>query len=185
MRNPLARADAPHPHGHGLGHSHGGPPASVTASRTAVRIALPALLVVALLTGLGLALMWPDSDRATQIAKQVPFADPSSIFAEGEVVSVEPGCAGPGAATGSACTTIGVGLTTGPDRGQVVDVSARGSLAASGLQPRDHVQLLGAPIVTAPGTEAGAQHSPPGTRTASPGSTAGSRSSCSRCCSSR
>lgn len=158
MRNPLARADAPHPHGHG--HSHGGPPASVTASRTAVRIALPALLVVALLTGLGLALMWPDSDRATQIAKQVPFADPSSIFAEGEVVSVEPGCAGPGAATGSACTTIGVGLTTGPDRGQVVDVSARGSLAASGLQPRDHVQLLGAPIVTAPGTEAGAQHSP-------------------------
>lgn len=177
----LARDDAPHAHS----HSHGGPPASVTASHTAVRIALPALLVVALLTGLGLALMWPDSDRATQIAKQVPFADPSSIFAEGEVVSVDPGCAVPGTAHGapagapagndasgsagsgsaanrgahpaSACTTIGVGLTTGPDRGQVVDVTARGSLAAAGLQPRDHVQLLGSPAVTAPGGDAGTE----------------------------
>lgn len=169
MKKPLARTRIAAPHA----HSHGGPPADVAASRTAVRIALPILLVVALLTALGLALMWPDSGRAAEIAKRVPFAGPGAIFAEGEVVSVDPGCVAPGTpgdahsdasqngrtsenasgartkTTGS-CTTIGVGLTSGPDRGQVVDVPVRGSLAASGLQPRDHVQLLGTPAARAP-----------------------------------
>ena len=152
-------------------HSHGRPPAGIAHSRSAVRIALPVLLAVALLTGLGLALLWPNAGEAAKVVERVPFAGPGVIFAEGEVVSVDTGCtdqgsqqgapqtsqqagsapsAPPGSAPDRSCLTIGVGITSGPDTGRVVDISARGSLASSGLQPRDAVELLGAPLPELP-----------------------------------
>ncbi|WP_158234929.1 MULTISPECIES: YibE/F family protein [unclassified Leucobacter] len=141
-------------------HGHGRPPTGLEHSRTAVRVALPLLLAVALLTGLGLALLWPNAGEAAKVIERVPFAGPGTIFVEGEVVSVDTGCGDgtqprTGAATSGAdpdrsCLTIGIGITSGPDTGRVIDVPARGSLASSGLQPRDTVELLGAPRAEPP-----------------------------------
>lgn len=155
-------------------HSHEHVPSSAVRTPLRVRLITAGLLVlVAAATALGLLRLWPDYAKVAQVAGQAQFAVDGATFAEGEVLSVEEGCTTPTSAGGgsdgsgqpangagaprqSACQTVSVGIRTGPDRGRLVDIPARGSLAASGLQPGDRVELIGYPQqMSGVGTEAG------------------------------
>ena len=95
-----------------------------------------------------------------EIAERASYQTAEVGYAQGEVIGID-GCEAPSFAPPEteqgralpappACQLLSVGLIDGPDKGQIVDVEARGSFAVSGLRTGDEVQLT-----TFPNGEAG------------------------------
>lgn len=143
-------------------HSHNLRDIDVRTSRTIRLIAYAVLIVVAAATAIGLAALWPDYNKVSEIAERATYQVGDVSFVEGRVLSVNecaaneftvppPELPGRGLVQ-PACQSLSVGLLSGPDSGQLVDVDVRGSMAASGLRENDTVQLSSTPN---PGAEPG------------------------------
>ena len=144
-----------HPPSQAHTHSHSLRDADVRTSRAIRLIAYAVLVVVAAATAIGLAALWPDYNKVSEIAERATYQVGDVSFVEGRVLSVNecaaneftappPELPGKGIVQ-PACQSLSVGLLSGPDSGQMVDIDVRGSMAASGLRENDTVQLSSTP----------------------------------------
>jgi uncharacterized membrane protein len=118
-----------HPHG----HDHDAPPASPEMQR---RLAV-AVAPFALLTVIGLFLLWPSSDPLGDEA-----APPSDQQFAAEVTEVEEtDCTEVGQAPGLECFNISARLTEGPDEGDTVEFPFGGSSNAATFEPGDDIVM--------------------------------------------
>ena len=120
--------------GMGAGHHHGG----VTAAPRRLRRVLAAVLIpLAFLTLLGLVLLWPHGVHRT--------FDSGSGTAKAVVTAVHPADCSTGpvpAAPGTPqCGTATVHLTSGPDRGQTLEVNLPEGYSAPSVRAGDRVVL--------------------------------------------
>lgn len=140
---------------HAAGHSHSLRNIDVRTSRTIRLVAYVTLIVVAAVTAIGLAALWPDYGKVAEIAERASFQTSGISYESARVLSVNecdaaeapmpsPEVPGQGLVQ-PACQSLSVGLLSGPDTGQVIDLEVRGSIATSGLRPDDRVQLLSSP----------------------------------------
>lgn len=175
--------------GHSHAHSHNLRDIDVRTTRTIRLIAYLVLAVVAVATAIGLAALWPDYAKVSEIANRATYQVGDVTYVEGRVLSVNE-CealvvpvapvvpdaseapanleapdapaqaeAPPGRGlVQPACQSLSVGLLSGPDSGQVVDIDVRGTIAASGLHENDTVQLSSTPNYGAAQGEAAARY---------------------------
>lgn len=138
---------------HSHSHSHNLRDIDVRTSRTIRLVAYLVLVVVAAATAIGLAALWPDYAKVSEIASRATYQVGDVSFVEGRVLSVSECEAIPSPPQDlpgqgfvqPACQSLSVGLLSGPDSGQVVDIDVRGTIAASGLRENDTVQLSSTP----------------------------------------
>lgn len=141
--------DQVHTDHHGHSHAHAG---SVRVSRRAVRLTLAALIPAAVLTLIGLILLWPGA------VESEPWT--GADHATGEVVAVnrvdcatlpEPPVAYPDQAE-AVCGDVTVELTSGPDKGQRVTSPIPSGPGAPVVEPGDEVILFHSEPMDQPGT---------------------------------
>lgn len=140
---------------HAHSHSHNLRDIDVRTSRTIRLIAYLVLVVVAAATAIGIAALWPDYAKVQEISSRATYQVGDVNYVEGRVLAVSEceAIAGPPPSqelpgqglVQPACQSLSVGLLSGPDSGQLVDVDVRGTIAASGLRENDRVQLLSTP----------------------------------------
>lgn len=142
-----------------MGHSHGHSPAANRADVKKVlvptlsrAVLLTTLVACGVATIIGLLVLWPVADKVDDIGAGVDFAAPGVTFPHARILSVDPACPeelGAGDPSGDApqpaCVLIRATVTTGPTRGENVDVPLQGPLAATGLGEGDSVQLMRIP----------------------------------------
>lgn len=131
---------------HAHGHSHGGPPPRLTVSRPIRLVTLGLLLLVAIATAIGLAVLWPDYTRVADIAERSQGTAAPTNLEQGEVLRIAEGCdTGDRDAAlngGEPCLTLAVGVRSGPDAGRMIEVPVRGALAEAGIAVGDRVELM-------------------------------------------
>ena len=131
-----------------MGHSHRASRDDDLPIGRAVRFSLlAALAVVAVLTIVGVILLWPDSGKLDTIRRHTPFAAPGVTATTARVTQVAPACAGskPAADGAGACGTIDVRVLDGVGTGDHAHVRVPPEVTASGLGSGDRVQLLRMP----------------------------------------
>lgn len=110
---------------------------------------LAGLGIVAVLTLVGVVLLWPDSARLDAIRKDTPYAAPGVTTVKARVTHVAPACAGSAGSAGSAqearCGTIDATVLDGAGQGDHAHVRVAPEVSSSGLGPGDRVQLLRTP----------------------------------------
>ena len=74
-------------HGHGHGHGSHRAGADVEIARLPRLVLLGLLAVAFLLTGVGMATLWPDASAANAIRSQTSFAAPGVTYPSATVVS--------------------------------------------------------------------------------------------------
>jgi len=151
--------DNHHVHSHSLNKGEN----DVHTSAKLKRALFALLAVVAAATVLGLVWLWPDYDRVAEIAERANYQTAEVGLAQGEVIEVAE-CSlptegqqlappvseqaevapAPGQSI-SACQSLSVLISNGPDEGRTAEIDVRGSLAQSGLRVGDGVQLMGYP----------------------------------------
>jgi len=118
----------------GAGHHHGG---GTAAPRRLRRVLAAVLIPLAVLTLLGLVLLWPHGVHRT--------FDSGSATAKAEVTAIHPADCNTGpvpAAPGTPqCGTATVHLTSGPDRGQTLEVNLPEGYSAPSVHAGDRVVL--------------------------------------------
>lgn len=168
---PSSPASPPHAHGHS--HSLASAGADVRTSPLLRYSTAALLVVVAVSTVLGLVWLWPDYSKVGEAAELASYQAVDAGYEQGEVLSVseceapatgDPGGSGaPGsegleeihevAGAQTACRVLSVGVRSGPDAGQLVELTVRGSLAGSGLSEGDRVELAAFPREAHPESE--------------------------------
>lgn len=114
------------------------------------------LILVALATLIGMVKLWPDYAKVGEISERADYLNEEVGYEQGQIIGVDACEAPPMAPQGPpgeesdsvvapACQLLSVGVQSGPDRGQVVDVEVRGNLATSGLGAGDRVELFSFP----------------------------------------
>lgn len=138
-----------HAHSHDLRVSGNG-------VQVALRVRVSTFILLALVaasTVVGLFALWPDYAKVAEVANRASYQAVSVGYVEGDVQSVST-CESPSQVTQPGesdqtaqpiCQQLSVKLTSGEDAGHLVDVPVRGTLAASGLQVGDRVQLSSYP----------------------------------------
>ncbi|MBV1853733.1 YibE/F family protein [Catellatospora sp. NEAU-YM18] len=129
------------PGGHGHSHAHGSQPVAV--SRRATRLTLAALIPAALLTLVGLVLLWPGQ------LKSEPWTGPPQF--EGVVQAVhsvdcatvpEPPAQSPDQSGPPVCGEVTVRLTGGPEEGSEVTTAIPAGPGAPRVSPGDKVFVI-------------------------------------------
>jgi uncharacterized membrane protein len=132
-----------------VGHSHRASRDDDLPIGRTVRVSLfAALAVVAVLTIVGVIVLWPDSGKLDTIRKHTPFAAPGVMATTARVTQVAPACAGSKPAVGGGgggCGTIDVQVLDGVGKGDHAHVRVPPEVTASGLGTGDRVQLLRMP----------------------------------------
>ncbi|MBK0422077.1 YibE/F family protein [Leucobacter sp. CSA2] len=185
IRELLQHWTAPHQHGVATGPATEVATASAPARAVRVAVTI-VLSVSAAATVFGAIALWPNYGEAAKVASSAEFSAADVRYEQGEILTLDEGCAqqggtsllgqadagtqqgggseaDSGAAPGTTperaaprCRTAGIGILSGPDHGQVVDVPLRGSLAHAGLREGDRVELMAMPTaVTGPVTQGG------------------------------
>ncbi|MFV0433598.1 MAG: YibE/F family protein [Leucobacter sp.] len=128
----------PHSHAHVHGDGGRGASSTVTTSRTVRIVALALLAATAIATIWGLIALWPDGSKTGSATDTTSQSVADTRYERAEVLDIVPECEGdvPGP-----CLLVTVGLETGPDSGQVVELPVRGPLAESGLRVGDQLEL--------------------------------------------
>lgn len=170
------------PHAH---HHHHDPDVRVPTSPLVRYLTLGLLLLVALATAGGLAALWPDYGKVSEVASRTSFAVPGTVYAQGEILHLTEGCddgrsgggggsgdtgaddAGGGSGAGGRsdsnsgdagrCLLADVGIRTGADAGNVVEIPLRGGFGESGLGVGDRLELSGYPNAVPQGDSAQAE----------------------------
>jgi uncharacterized membrane protein len=105
-------------------------------------LSLSALGLVLALTVIGIVQLWPNFADVSQVAQKLQSNGSESSLETGEILDLHTGCKGD-AEKGRECETATVGILTGPDSGQTVQLELRDSLAKSGLSEGDKLELTG------------------------------------------
>lgn len=112
-------------------------------------VAVVMLTLVAAATVWGIIALWPDAERVTRAADRAPLVAEGTTFETGELLAVTEGCAEAPGSTADDCLTFSIGIRSGDDAGQLVDITARGAVARAGLQVGDRIELMASPHVPA------------------------------------
>ncbi|WP_336991692.1 YibE/F family protein [Leucobacter sp. VD1] len=112
-------------------------------------VAVVMLTLVAAATVWGIIALWPDAERVTRAADRAPLVAEGTTFETGELLAVTEGCAEAPGSTADDCLTFSIGIRSGDDAGQLVDITARGAVARAGLQVGDRIELMASPLVPA------------------------------------
>jgi uncharacterized membrane protein len=130
-------------------HTFAGAGEAVEVSKFVRYVTFAVLVAVALVTAVGLVWLWPDSAEVAESAERASYAVAGVSYEQGEVLTVSDGCADAAEGAQNACQQLGIGVRSGPDTGQYVDVTIRGTLANSGIRVGDDLELVGFPLETA------------------------------------
>ncbi|MBA3525273.1 MAG: YibE/F family protein [Geodermatophilaceae bacterium] len=132
-----------------MGHSHGGsetaPSPWMIAQRRRVSIVLALILgPIALITVVGLVVLWPDGDQTAARQAATSTVLPGSTFVDASVISVSPfDCSVPGGlvATPLTCADLVVRVEEGPDAGTSVQVQVPAEVYLAGFTAGDRLVL--------------------------------------------
>lgn len=125
--------------GMGGAHSHRTDGPAVEVDRVPRTVLLGSLALAAVVTLVGLVLLWPDASQAEAIQDSLSFTAEGTTFVDGSVLEAEPACA-EGEEAG--CGRLRVQVAEGPDAGTRVDVNVPPQVSDSGLRAGDTVELL-------------------------------------------
>lgn len=117
----------------GGAHAHGATTGHVHVSRFARSALIGVLVAAALATLVGLAVLWPDRDRAEELQGSVAFAGEGVTFVRGEITEVVDE------------THLQARVADGPDRGFEVSVEVPAPVGRSGLEAGDTLELVRTP----------------------------------------
>ncbi|WP_309647641.1 YibE/F family protein [Nocardioides sp.] len=132
--------------GHGHGHSHrAGGEDDFQVDRTPRLVLLTALALVAVVTLVGLALLWPDREAADQLQGSVGFAAEGVTFPEAVVREVQRACAADENPAEAGCGRIRAVVDEGASEGTQVLVDVPPQISDSGLDPGDRIELVRQP----------------------------------------
>lgn len=133
-------------------HHHHDSDGSFPTSPLVRYVTLGLLILVAAATVVGLAVLWPDYGKVTETAETTELTVPGTVYAQGEILGLSEGCGEDEAVEAArVCLLADVGLRSGPDAGNVVEIPLTGGLVESGLRVGDHVELSGYPSTVQPG----------------------------------
>ncbi|WP_230486866.1 YibE/F family protein [Nocardioides anomalus] len=137
----------PTPPGSGPGHSHSHAHGDTELEvRPLPRLVLLGVLAaVAVVTVVGVVLLWPDRGEVDRLQGSVGFAAEGTTFPEATVDRVQKACPTPSDGTETDCGQLEVTLAEGPDDGTEVSVGIPPQVAAAGLEEGDRVVLLRTP----------------------------------------
>lgn len=124
----------------GAGHSHGDHDLEhVEVGARARTILVVFLAVVGVLSVAGMIWLWPGSgEMESQVKRQVGSANYS--FEQATITQLEYSCENVGP-TEPTCHTATVELTSGPEKGQQVQIILQGPAAQAGLRPGDGISV--------------------------------------------
>ncbi|MDQ4052906.1 MAG: YibE/F family protein [Actinomycetota bacterium] len=126
----------------GAGHSHrAGDDFEVPRVRRLVL--LWALGLTAVVTVVGVVLLWPDGGDVDDVQESVSFAAPGVTFPEATVDDAEPACAD--LAPSDDCGAVSATISEGDDRGKEVRVAVPPEVSESGLQKGDTIRIISTP----------------------------------------
>jgi len=136
-------------HGHRHGHRR------VDDDEVRVPTGSRAVLVVTLVglgiaTVLGLVMLWPDAAAVSKVGAGVDYAAPGVTFPQAQILSVNPTCpeeytaSDPGSRV-PACLLLTVTVTSGGERGKIVELPLQGTITSADLAEGDSVQLMQIP----------------------------------------
>jgi uncharacterized membrane protein len=117
---------------------------SFQVGRTVRVMLLSALALVAVLTVVGAAFLWPDTGKLDSIRKHTQFAAPGVTTTTGRVTGVGPACTRSSSPT-SRCDTLAVRVLQGPGKGDRARVHVAPEVISSGLGTGATVQLIRTP----------------------------------------
>jgi uncharacterized membrane protein len=130
-----------------VSHSHRASSDDLPIGRNVRIVLLSALAFVAILTIVGVVLLWPDGSKLDTIRQRTPFAAPGVTTTTARVTHVAPACpsAGPSGDSTGGCGTIEVRVLDGSGEGDRAQVHVAPEVTASGLSAGDRVQLVRTP----------------------------------------
>ncbi|MEO7015789.1 MAG: YibE/F family protein [Leifsonia sp.] len=132
-------------------HPHGGPRRGGQAGRALRNVVLLILVVAAVSTAFGLAVLWPDHGKVVAASSSIQFAAKGTTFPTGKIATLSNGCPGyfsSGTAAPSApgdtraCQMAKVVLLDGPSAGHAVSMPLLWPWATAGLHVGDELELI-------------------------------------------
>jgi uncharacterized membrane protein len=131
------------------GHAHDGEVAWRPTKR--IRIGLVAALVpFVVATVVGLVYLWPAHEHRAVPLQYTTYGEGKTVFEKGRVVTVSSRSCGNTGATSNGgvntCTTAGVVISSGPDRGHVITMSTGGAGDVL-LKVNDNIRVLRGPVI--------------------------------------
>lgn len=125
-------------------HAHRAGPATVEVDPLPKRLLLSLLAVVAVLTVIGVVLLWPDDGKVDALGDDISFAAPGVTFPTAEVLTVEEPCP-VDEPPADGCGQVTARVSEGDGSGTTVALDVPPEVLASSLAAGDSVKLIRTP----------------------------------------